>query len=117
MLEMEAEPQSCLGKLLVVDVDLGACCCTSGKGDMSGFRAISFQSPFSKPMLNSITLYYNFIMYVYITYAVHMLLSMANCFGQTSKMQLELLGFWTSSGTLNTRKYNVSETGSVSVLR
>jgi hypothetical protein len=25
----------------------------SGKGDMGGFRAIGFQSPFGKPMLNS----------------------------------------------------------------
>jgi hypothetical protein len=42
-----------LGKLLVVDVDPGTCCSTSGKGDMGGFRAIGFQSPFGKPMPNS----------------------------------------------------------------
>jgi hypothetical protein len=44
----------CLGKLLVVDVDPGTCCSTSGKGDMRGFRAIAFQSPFGKTMLNSV---------------------------------------------------------------
>jgi hypothetical protein len=43
----------CLGKLLVVDVDPGTRCSTSGKGDKGGFRAVIFQSPFGKPMLNS----------------------------------------------------------------
>jgi hypothetical protein len=43
----------CLGKLLVVGVDPGTCCSTSGKGDMGGFRAIGFQSSFGKPMLNN----------------------------------------------------------------
>jgi hypothetical protein len=42
-----------LGKSLVVDVNPGTRCFTSGKGDMGGFRAIGFQSPFGKPMLNS----------------------------------------------------------------
>jgi hypothetical protein len=43
----------CLGKLLVADVDPGTCCSTSSKGDMGGFRAIGFQSPFDEPMLNN----------------------------------------------------------------
>jgi hypothetical protein len=43
----------CLGKLLIVDVDPGTCCSTSGKGDMRGFRANNLQSPFGKPMLNN----------------------------------------------------------------
>jgi hypothetical protein len=40
-------------KLLVVHVDPGTCSSKSGKGDMSEFRAINFQLPFDKPMLNS----------------------------------------------------------------
>jgi hypothetical protein len=45
------------------------------------------------------------------------LLSWFDLLFETSSAYSELLEFWTLSGVLETRKHNVSETGSVSILR